>query len=158
MTHWERKQSPLFSEQKILPENVGVFPENGERLRGNNFWIGIEKKVLDPTHIAVGSNSLGSIAEGVRRSRFIFLRLRKFEELESLVFERGHEVQWDAMVDELEEAEFLGGLDYEGLGVRVREVDFWDFGREEGGGGGGLAGFDEEEGVERRRIRENHHG
>lgn len=122
-----------------------VFLENGEGFGGDDFGVGVEEEVLHPTHIAVAADYLAAVAEGVGRAGSVLLGLRSPEETHSFIFEVGHELQWDAMVDELEEAELLGGSDYEGLGLRVGEVDLWDSieGARDGRGGCMLACVDE---------------
>ena len=123
------------------PENFWDLLENEEGLWGDDIRVGVEEEILDPTHIAVGADSLAAIAERVRGASHIFVSLGFHEELEGFVFQVGHELQWNAMVDDLEEAKLLACLDDERLGLGVREVDHRG-GCEEGCG---LAWLDGEE-------------
>ena len=76
-----------------------------------NFWAGCEEEIFDPTDVAVGTNTLVSISEGIGRPCFFLLRERQREELDSLCFQIGDEFSWDAMVDDLEESKLFTGLD-----------------------------------------------
>ena len=99
-----------------VPKHIWVLAKNrGEALR-------IEQKVLNPTNIAAWSNSLVSVSRRIRRPCFFLLRERKWEEVDSFSFQLGDEVHRDTMVDDLEEAKLLAGLNEEGFGVRLWEV------------------------------------
>ena len=111
---------------KSLPENFGVFPENDKSFLGGDLRIGIEKDILNPSHITIWSNSLAAIAKRVQRTSFVFLRLGEIEKPESFIFQSGNEFHWNTMIDQLEEAKLLTGLNYQGLCFRVSQVYHWN--------------------------------
>lgn len=61
--------------EAYIPENMGVLVEDEEGVGGDDVRVGVEEEVFDPTHIAVASNSLASVAEGVRRACPVFVGL-----------------------------------------------------------------------------------
>lgn len=84
---------------------------------GNDFRIGVEEDVFNPTYIAVWADSLASVAKWVSRAGPVFFRLWQVEELESLSLKGGHELQWDSMIDQLEKAVLFAGPDDLALGI-----------------------------------------
>lgn len=118
----------------FLPEILWVFSENEAGFFGEDVGISVEEEVFDPTDIAVGANSLAAVAERVGRAGSVFFGLWEIKEIESFGFETGHELHWDAMVDNLEESEVFAGFDNGGTGLRVRQVHHGDSIEEARGG------------------------
>lgn len=84
--------------------------------------IGGEEQVLDPTDVAIGADLLVAIAEGVRGAGPVLDGGREGEEADGFGFEVADEVDGDAVVDDLEEAEVLAGSDKLRFGVGFGEV------------------------------------
>ncbi|MED6141664.1 hypothetical protein PIB30_105693, partial [Stylosanthes scabra] len=122
----------------------GDMVEDEEGVRGDDMRVGVEEEVLDPAEVAVGANSVAAVAERVVRRgshMHVFKRrlMRVVEEVKGMVFEVGDEVKWNPMVDELEEAIVIAGLDHYGLGLRVGEIHLRSAGKD---GWSSLAWFD----------------
>ena len=124
------KQRTLF--RKLLPENFGIFLENGNSFGEDDIRAGIEEKIFNPTHITTRADCFAAIAKRVGWATSVFLRLRLAKEFEGLVFKIRHELHWNAMVDELEEAKVMAGLDDKVFGFWVGQINYWDF-RKQGG-------------------------
>lgn len=88
--------------------------------------IGGEEEVLDPADVAIGADLLVPVAEGVGGAGLVLDGGREVEEADGFGLEVTDEVDGDAVVDDLEEAEVLAGSDELRLGVGLGEVDEGD--------------------------------
>lgn len=133
----------MVGNQDYVPERArrGVHEKgHGEGLGGDG-----HEEVLHPANVAMASNNLASVAEGVGSTGELLFRRRQGEKFDGFFFKLRNELHGDAVFGDLEETEVLACSDEKGLGAWLRKADGGDAGEE-----GAL--------LHRRRGRQDHHG
>nr|GMD06718.1 Expressed protein [Ipomoea batatas] len=127
---------------------------NGNGFLGNEFRVGGEEEVLNPTHIAIGPNPPIPITIGGGGPSFVLLMLGQTKEFHSFTFQFSHGLHGNSMVDHLKEPKLLASLHNMGFSLRVQKIYHRNPTKRRRVG---FTRFEQRE-ILKNWLRQNHHG
>nr|GME21612.1 Os05g0561000 [Ipomoea batatas] len=127
---------------------------NGNGFLGNEFRVGGEEEVLNPTHIAIGPNPPIPITIGGGGPSFVLLMLGQTKEFHSFTFQFSHGLHGNSMVDHLKEPKLLASLHNLGFSLRVQKIYHRNPTKRRRVG---FTRFEQRE-ILKNWLRQNHHG